>query len=461
MKAIVLAAGQGTRMRSTLPKVAHQAAGRELVRWVLEAVAATQPEQTVVVLGHGAAHVEDLLPPGVITALQEDQLGTGHAVSLGLAALGPLDPDESVLVVYGDMPTMTGALLTNIVEALSTNAASMATSRPADPMGFGRVLRDGDGLVVAIVEEREATSTELAVDEVNCGIYCFRAGALRRALSKCEPHGPQGEVYLTDAVGVIVKEGGKVAALAAAPEDVVGVNSPDHLAAAEGILRRRINRSLMESGVYMQDPDRVYVDADVVVLPGARLYPGVHLHGHSLVESGAEIGPDTFVVDSLLGEGAHVWYSTVRHSRIGAGAEVGPYASLRPGTELAAGSKAGTFVEMKNTRVGEGAKVPHLAYIGDATVGARANVGAGAITCNYDGYEKYPTVIGEGAFIGSDTMLVAPVTIGDGAVTGAGSVITSDVEAGALAVERSQQRNIPGYASRRAARQHAKESESH
>jgi bifunctional UDP-N-acetylglucosamine pyrophosphorylase/glucosamine-1-phosphate N-acetyltransferase len=179
------------------------------------------------------------------------------------------------------------------------------------------------------------------------------------------------------------------------------------------------------------------------------------------VESGAEIGPDTFVVDSLLGEGAHVWYSTVRHSRIGAGAEVGPYASLRPGTELAAGSKAGTFVEMKNTRVGEGAKVPHLAYIGDATVGARANVGAGAITCNYDGYEKYPTVIGEGAFIGSDTMLVAPVTIGDGAVTGAGSVITSDVEAGALAVERSQQRNIPGYASRRAARQHAKESESH
>lgn len=461
MKAIVLAAGQGTRMRSTLPKVAHQAAGRELVRWVLEAVVATQPEQTVMVLGHGAEHISGLLPTGVTTTLQEKQLGTGHAAALGLAALGPLEPAESVLVVYGDMPTITGALLTDIVEALSTNAASMVTSRPAEPMGFGRVLRNADGSVASIVEELDASPAELALDEVNCGIYCFRADALGRALASCKPHNAQGEIYLTDAIGLIVKDGGKVAAVTAAPDDVVGVNSPAHLAAAEGILRRRINTVLMESGVYMQDPDRVYVDAEVLVLPGARLYPGVHLEGNSRVESGAEVGPDTFVVDSLVGEGARVWYSTVRQSRIGPGAEVGPYASLRPGTELEANSKAGTFVEMKNTWVGEGAKVPHLAYMGDASVGARANVGAGTITCNFDGYEKHPTVIGEGAFIGSDTMLVAPVNVGDGAVTGAGSVITADVEAGALGVERTRQRNIPGYASRRAARQHAKESESH
>jgi bifunctional UDP-N-acetylglucosamine pyrophosphorylase/glucosamine-1-phosphate N-acetyltransferase len=267
----------------------------------------------------------------------------------------------------------------------------------------------------------------------------------------------QGELYLTDVVADLAGQG--IAVRSVDPVEVVGVNSHADLALVDARLRRRINTGLMESGVWMLDPDRTYVDATVTVEPGARLYPGTHLEGGSIVRAGATVGPDTLVVDSEVGEEAMVRYSVVREARVGPGADVGPYASLRPGTVLEDGSKVGTFVETKNTTVGQGAKVPHLSYMGDAVIGARANIGAGTITCNYDGYEKHPTVIGEAAFIGSDTMLVAPVTVGDGAVTGAGSVITSDVAPGALAVERSAQKEVPGYSERRAARHRAKDAE--
>jgi bifunctional UDP-N-acetylglucosamine pyrophosphorylase / glucosamine-1-phosphate N-acetyltransferase len=275
---------------------------------------------------------------------------------------------------------------------------------------------------------------------------------LASALSGLAPQNAQGEFYLPDVLPILLAGGYRVDVVKADPSEVLGVNSHDQLALAESALRTRLNRRWQRDGVFMQDPDRTYIDADVQLAPGVRLYPGVHLEGSTMVESGAVVGPEVFASNTTIRHGARVWYSVLRDADVGEESEVGPYASLRPGTVLGARSKAGTFVEMKNTKVGEGAKVPHLSYMGDATIGDRANVGAGSITCNFDGYEKHETVIGDDAFIGSDTMLVAPVTVGDRAVTGAGSVITHDVEDGALAVERSIQKDIPGYAARRAQR---------
>jgi len=296
------------------------------------------------------------------------------------------------------------------------------------------------------------------ITEVNAGIYAFSGLALQKALGRIVAGNAQGEYYLPDVLPILIQEGEKVGTVIAEAMEVSGVNSQEQLAAADAELRRRINRSWQQSGVWMQDPERVYIEASVELAPGVRLYPGVHLEGQTRIEQGAVLGPDTFIADSVIGSGARVWYSVLRSARVGEGAEVGPYASLRPGTVLEPRSKAGTFVEVKNSTIGESAKVPHLSYIGDATIGARANVGAGSITCNYDGYEKHETVIGEGAFIGSDTMLVAPVVVGPGAFTGAGSVITRDVEAGALAVERSHQEEIQGYAARREERHRSKAS---
>jgi bifunctional UDP-N-acetylglucosamine pyrophosphorylase/glucosamine-1-phosphate N-acetyltransferase len=269
----------------------------------------------------------------------------------------------------------------------------------------------------------------------------------------------QGEYYLTDAIGILVGSGQRLQPVEATPQEVIGINSQDQLSEARALLQARTNQQLMESGVWMLDPERTYVDDTVTIEPGARIYPGVHLEGNTTVGAGAQVGPDVFALDSTIGAHSTVWYAVLRGATVGPDCEVGPYASLRPGTVLEQGAKVGTFVETKNTTIGEAAKAPHLTYLGDATVGARSNIGAGTITCNYDGYEKHKTVIGEDVFIGSDTMLVAPLTIGDGAVTGAGSAITDDVEEGALAIERSEQKVIPGYSQRRAEMQAAKKAE--
>ena len=445
-------------MRSDTAKVLHRAAGRTLLDWVLDAVAVAKPDRTVVVVGHQAEAVAASLAGKAETVVQEPQNGTGHAVQVALAHLGELEPDDTVLVTYGDMPLVPADVYEDLASRPSDAAVVLTTVDPGPP-GFGRVKRDAGGRVVGIVEERDCDPSELEITERNVGLYAFAAGALAEALSKLTPDNSQGELYLTDVVGHIADAGGAISVRRVAASDVSGVNSHADLALVQAMLRERINRRLMESGVWMLDPDRVYVDATVTVEPGARLYPGTHLEGDTTVAAGAMVGPDTFVVDSSIGPEATVMYSVLRGATVGEKVSVGPYASLRPGTVLEAGSKAGTFVEMKNTRVGEGAKVPHLSYMGDADIGAGANVGAGSITCNYDGYEKHRTVVGDGAFIGSDTMLVAPVTIGEGAVTGAGSVITRDVEPGALAVERSEQRQIPGYAEKRAARHRAEEAD--
>jgi bifunctional UDP-N-acetylglucosamine pyrophosphorylase/glucosamine-1-phosphate N-acetyltransferase len=449
---LVLAAGQGTRMKSTLPKVLHRAAGRTLLSFVLETAKELEPDRLVVVVGHGADQVIATLPSDVIPVVQAPQLGTGHAVSVGLEALSDLGSDESILIVNGDMPLISVDLLSRVVKEAGEAGGALVTVELPDHYGFGRVLRDAGGRVVGIVEARDATPSQLAIREMNTGVYCFRRETLAKALGQLKTDNVQGEYYLPDVVAAMTTEGVGLRTLEADPVSVMGVNSHDQLAAVDAELRRRIVTRWMQAGVWMQDPGRVYLDANVELAAGARLYPGVHLEGRTTVGAGATIGPDVFIADTSIGDNARVWYAVLRQCQIGEGAEVGPYASLRPGTVLRPGARVGTFVEMKNTTVGEGAKVLHLSYMGDATIGEGANIGAGSITCNYDGESKHPTVIGERAFIGSDTMLVAPITIGHDAYTGAGSVITRDVEPGALAVERSQQKDIPNYAAKRAER---------
>ncbi len=435
-------------MKSDRPKVLFSVAGRPLLAWVLDAVAGAGPDEVVVVVGHGAAEVQAALPPGVRGVVQEPQLGTGHAVMTALEAMGEVGGD-TVLVVPGDTPLLQTETLRALVAALPGAPAALLTAVMPDPTGYGRVLREGSK-VVGIVEHRDATAEQRGISEVAVSTYAFSGAALAGALAGLSRGNDQGEYYLTDAVAALAA-GGEVRAVAVAdPAEVQGVNSHEQLASVAAVARARLNASWMAAGVEMVDPGRVYIDAGVTLEAGARLYPGVHLEGGTTVAAGAEVGPDVFAVDSAIGPGARVWYSVLRGAEVGEGAQVGPFASLRPGTRLEAGAKAGTFVETKATVVGRGSKVPHLSYIGDTLIGEGSNIGAGTITCNYDGREKHRTVIGDRVFIGSDTMLVAPVTVGDDAVTGAGSVITRDVAAGALAVERAEQREVPGYAARKA-----------
>jgi bifunctional UDP-N-acetylglucosamine pyrophosphorylase/glucosamine-1-phosphate N-acetyltransferase len=456
---IILAAGEGKRMKSDLPKVAHTAAGRPLVNHVIAAANHLNPASTVVVVGHGADQVRSVLPEGVIDALQAEQLGTGHATQIGLDALGSVAADDIVLVLYGDTPLLTAELLTELAALGDGESGRLISSHFSDPTGYGRVTRDSEGAVSGIVEHRDCTPEQLAIDEINAGIYAIRAGRLVDALKQVTNDNAQGEFYLTDVIGILVAEGDRLSSVEASPEEVLGINSQDQLAEARKELRRRTNQKLMESGVAIIDPDSTYIDETVQVAPGARIYPGTHLEGDTTVGAGSQVGPDVFAVDSAIGENSTVWYAVLRSAQVGDECEVGPYASLRPGTVLERSSKLGTFAETKNTILGEGAKAPHLTYLGDATVGAGANIGAGTITCNYDGFDKHPTEIGEGAFVGSDTMLVAPVRIGKGAITGAGSVITRDVADGALGIERSDQKEIPGYSRRREARKAAEDAE--
>ena len=450
--AVILAAGKGTRMKSDLPKVMHAIAGRSMLGWVLDAVRDTEPTRTVVVVGHEADRVVESLPNDVEHCLQDEQHGTGHAVSVALEYLGQVEGD--VLVVPGDTPLIEGADLTRLLEAHSDehNASTILTAIVDEPHGYGRIVRDGQRHVTAIVEQRDADESIEAICEINTGMYVFSGADLSIDLGALETDNAQGEYYLTDVVAHAVARGRTAGAVATDPIAVMGVNTHRHLAAAAAIRRERINDRLMDSGVYMEDPSSVYIEHGVVVHPGASLRPNVHLTSGTMVEAGAVVGPDVSADASWIGADAHVWYAVLRSAKVGPGAEVGPYVSLRPEAELSEGAKAGTFVEIKKSVVGPGAKVPHLSYIGDTTIGARSNIGAGTVTVNYNGFEKFRTEIGEEVKIGSDTMLVAPVTIGDRAMTAAGSVITEDVEPDAIAFGRARQVNKPGLAARLRAR---------
>ncbi|MCX6464401.1 MAG: bifunctional UDP-N-acetylglucosamine diphosphorylase/glucosamine-1-phosphate N-acetyltransferase GlmU [Pseudonocardiales bacterium] len=456
--ALVLAAGAGTRMHSAVPKVLHPIGGRSLLGHAVHAVAAVAPEHLVVVLGHGREQVAegvsalaDELQRPVVPAVQDEQLGTGHAVGCGLAPL-PDDLDGPVLVTYGDVPLLEPDTLTALLaeHERAGAAVTLLTTALADPTGYGRVVRDAAGAVTAIVEHRDATPEQRAIDEVNSGVYVLDAAFLRAGLARLGTANSQGELYLTDLVGIAHGDGAVVAALRCADAwQVTGVNDRVQLAAVRAELNRRVLERWMLAGVTVVDPASTWVDVQVQLAPDVVLHPGVGLHGLTAVGGGAEIGPDTTLTTCEIGAGARVVRTHGSDSVIGAGASVGPFAYLRPGARLGERGKIGTFVEVKNSDIGAGSKVPHLTYVGDATIGEHSNIGASSVFVNYDGVTKHRTVVGSHVRTGSDNTFVAPVQVGDGAYTGAGTVLREDVPPGALAVSAGSQRTIDGWVARK------------
>ncbi len=448
--ALILAAGEGTRMKSDLPKVAHRILGVPLVEYVVDAAKASDVDRVVVVTGHKAEAVEAFLPADVATARQDEQLGTGHAVMCAEAALGAIE--GSLLVLSGDSPLVTPETLRRLLAERDRSgaAACVLTTVLADPTGYGRVVRDASGGLAGIVEHKDCTPEQLGIDEVNTGTYCFDARLLFDHLHRLETDNAQGEYYLTDIVGILVLEDLPVVGVTTDdPLETLGVNSRVQLAEASKVLQRRINTRHMLAGVTMTDPDLVWIGPRVQLGNDVVLEPMTTLLGSTIVASDCVIGPGSRLTDCVVEDGAVIDSSVLRQARIGTGASVGPMGFIRPGTVLGERAKTGAFVEIKNSTIGASSKVPHLSYIGDAELGTGVNIGAGTITCNYDGKHKNLTKVGDGAFVGSDTMLVAPVEIGPGAVTGAGSVVHHDVPADALAVERTETRIVDGWAARR------------
>ena len=455
---IILAAGEGTRMKSATPKVLHSVAGRSLLGHVIEAASSVEPHHLVVVVGHGRdqviAHVQEIAP-WALTVVQEQQNGTGHAVRIALADLaarGIAIEGGPVVVLTGDTPLLTGATLSGLlIEHSGTGAsATVLTARLDDPTGYGRIVRDADGSVRAIVEHKDASDVERGIDEINSGMYAFEAGRLAASLGRLTTDNVQGEEYLTDVVAILRADGDTVSAsVCPDPTEILGVNDREQLAAAAALMRDRINGAWMRAGVSMLDPSSTWIDVDVDLEADVTLAPQVALRGPTSIARGAVVGPGTTLTSCEVGEDASVIHTWAELAVIGAGAQVGPFTFLRPGTVLGAQAKAGAYVEIKNSRIGDGSKVPHLSYVGDAEVGDGTNIGAATVVVNYDGVAKHRTVIGDQVRIGSDTMLVAPVTVGDGAYTAAGSVITDDVPPGAMAVGRARQRNIDGWVERK------------
>jgi bifunctional UDP-N-acetylglucosamine pyrophosphorylase/glucosamine-1-phosphate N-acetyltransferase len=440
---VVMAAGEGTRMRSVTPKVLHPLCGRPMVLHVVDALGALPLERIVVVVGHGAERVTKTLQEQVTSEVpvlfveQHVQRGTGDAASVALTAFPDPEDEGDVIVMPGDAPLVRPELLARLatVHRESDAAVTLLTAALAPwTWSFGRVVRDAQGRVDRIVERTDATADELELPEVNTSIYCFRRSLLAPALRRLSPENAQGEYYLTDAVAVLREAGHPVVAVAADDGAAARhVNDRAQLATAERVLRERINERWMIDGVTMVDPATTYIDSTVVLAPDVRILPNTILEGRTTIARGAVVGPDTRLVDTAVHERAVVTHTVARESVIGEDCTVGPYVSLRAGTSLAAGAHVGTFVETKNAEIGEGAKVPHLSYMGDVEVGPHANVGAGTITANYDGRAKHASKIGRDARIGSNTVLVAPVEVGDRAYTGAGAVVNRDVPPDALA----------------------------
>ena len=447
---IVLAAGAGTRMKSTKPKVLHEVLGLTLLDHVLAAASDLNSKKTLVIIGHGRDQVHEHLAkvhPTVVTAVQDEQNGTGHAVKIALDAIGELT--GPVLVLAGDTPLLTTSDMQLTLDALAGKAASVLTAHLADATGYGRIVRNASDGFERIVEHRDASESELLITEVNSGVYAFDAKHIRESLTKLTTDNSQGEQYLTEVLGILRSEGHEVSAVTTSEENILGVNDRKQLADAGAILRNRINNEWMLAGVTMVDPNSVWIDRTAVLESDVTLLSNVTITGASTIRGGATVGPDCSLHDTVADHCATVIRTTSNGAVIGEGANVGPYTYLRPGTVLGAGARAGGFVEMKNANLGVNAKVPHLSYVGDATIGEGTNIGAATVFVNYDGQEKHHTQVGDHVRIGSDTMLVAPLVIGDGAYTAAGSVITEDVPAGSMAVGRARQRNILDWVLRR------------
>ena len=445
---IVLAAGEGTRMKSKSAKVLHEIAGRTIIENLLAAVKPLEAKNLTVVVGsHKDEVIEHLLKiaPKAKTVFQEKRNGTGGAAQLALASH---KGDGTVLILAGDTPLLTTQTLQEFIDLHDSNKnkASVLTALLPDPTGYGRIIRGGDGVILKIVEEKDATDSEKDIDEINTGVYLFESKVLSAVISKIQSNNSQKELYLTDVISLLNDQKESVHAIVSNDyTETLGINDRTQLAECAAIMRDRINNQYMLAGVSIIDPTTTWIDAGVKIEADVVIYPSSSISGESVIKSGAIIGPRTTLVDCEVGSGASVIESFATKSKIGAGAKVGPYTYLRKGTVLDSDSKAGAFVEIKNSTVGKGSKVAHLSYVGDAQIGQESNIGAATVFVNYDGENKHQTKIGDQVRIGSDTMLVAPVTIGDGAYTAAGSVINEDVPAGAIGIGRARQVNILGW----------------
>lgn len=447
--AIILAAGAGTRMKSAKPKVAHEIMEKPLIRYVVDAAHQAGVQDLVAVLGHGKDVVAPLVEADCSIVVQQQQNGTADAVNSCREAF--IGKSGCVLVLSGDCPLITPETISKLVEVQQKRnaAAVVLTMTVENPFGYGRVIRDSSGELAAIVEEKDATDEQRAIKECNSGFYCFDIEKLFDALSKVSSDNAQGEFYLTDVMSICREAGEHVIALPTEDaQECLGINSRSQLAAASKVMQHRINAKHMDNGVTMSDPDLVWVSPDAVIEQDVELLPMTFVLGNSQVGSGTVVGPNSRLKNTVVGRNCVIDETVAISAVIDDDCTCGPRAYLRPEAHLCCGAHVGTHVEIKKSTIGEGTKVPHLSYVGDATLGARVNIGAGSITCNYDGKSKWPTVIGDDSFIGSDTMMVAPVNIGTNVTIGAGSVITNDVSDNALGLGRARQVEIEGWALR-------------
>lgn len=441
--AIVLAAGKGTRMRSDRAKVSHDLMGKPMLHWVLDALKASRLDKTYVVVGHQKDEVLSLVEGRAEWVEQAEQLGTGHAVKIAVDAIETQE-EGLVLVTCGDTPLISGETMADLIAYHESHGHIMdiLTVHNPKPTGYGRICRDDHDMVEAIIEEKDAKPVEKSITEINVGTYCFRLSFLRQALKQLDTDNAQKEFYLTDLVKIARKQGHLVGAFIMQDlEDGLGVNNRVQLSQASKSLQRRINEGHMLAGVTMQDPATAYIEAGVQIGPDTLMEPNVMVLGDSRIGSGCRIGAQTTISNTQVGEGTTIFASRLDQAQVGSHCNLGPFAYLRPGTVLADHVKVGDFVEVKNSTVGQGTKIPHHAYIGDADLGSGVNIGCGTITCNYDGKHKYRTTVADGVFVGSNSNLVAPLSLGQDAYVGAGSTITKDVPARTLAVARARQSN--------------------
>lgn len=456
--AVILAAGKGTRMKSNLPKVLHQINGKAMISYVIEAACLSGADKNVLVVGHGAKQVQAALGHDFSYALQMPQLGTGHALQCAVPAI---DPDcRSLLVLCGDTPLITAQTLKALVAEFkqSQGACTVLTTMMEDPFGYGRIVRDAHGQIIKIVEEKDADYEQKQIKEVNTAIYCFDYQLLLSVINNLKNNNQQQEYYLTDLLELLSQKGYKVNSMLLDNNDeVMGINDRIQLAQAAGILRNKKNRSLMAAGVSIVDSENTYIETDVEIGIDTVIEPYTFIRGKTVIGSACHIGPNADVDSSIIGDGCQIKQSTIVGCHLGNDCNIGPFSYMRPGTVLADKVKIGGFVETKKAQVGFSSKIPHLSYIGDTKIGRDVNIGCGTITCNYDGFNKYITVIEDEAFIGSNTNLIAPVTVGKGAVVAAGSSVSKNVPKDALAIERAEQRNIEGWAEKNRGRRGLKE----
>ena len=445
---IVLAAGKGTRMNSELPKVLHKVLGKSLLSHALDTLSFS--DNKLVVVGHEADLVIDSLPPSIKNILQKDQLGTGHAVSTVInSEVFKKSKSDFTLVVPGDVPGINDGDIELLINKVKTTSSPVGflTALVEDPFGYGRIVKNNEE--IKIVEEKDCSEDEKAINEINSGIYCFKTEFLIENIDSLNTENAQGEFYLTDLIGIANNQKQDIVIVQVDEDSIKGINSMSQLNEVEDLMQKKLIEDFMEHGVYFQDPTSTYIDSEVTISSGTKILANTHLTGKTSIDVDCVIGPNAQINESSIGKNSTVINSVIDQSTIQENGNIGPFAHIRPGSELGEGVKVGSFAETKKSKIGKGSKVPHLAYVGDAEIGENVNFSAGAITVNYDGKEKHKTEIKDGAFIGSDVMLVAPVTIGEESMIGAGSVITKDVPSKALGIERNNQKNVEGYVDRK------------